>query len=157
MIRRHSVPMAHTSPQQFLAALRSSRFFSAAQLADLESEHPVADADTAEFIQELVERKWLTAYQADQILAGFGDGLVLGQYCILDRLGEGGMAQVYKAEHILMKRPVAMKVIAARPWSDPEHGFGTLEASWHPEEAISPLGAAAQREQSDPGAIDRFH
>src|SRR6516225_3673384 len=138
MIRRHSAPMALTSPQQFLAALRGTRIFSAAQLAELESEYTAFDQAIAAWVPQLIERGWLTAYQAEQVLSGFGDDLILGQYCILDRLGEGGMAQVYKAKHILMKRPVAMKIIAAKPWSDPERGYTTSENSGQFEEAITP-------------------
>jgi serine/threonine-protein kinase len=149
--------MALTSPHQFLAALRSSRVFTAAQLVDFESEQANSDADITEWVCKLVERRWLTGYQAEQVLAGFGDGLILGQYCILDRLGEGGMAQVYKAEHVLMKRLVAMKIIAARPWNDPEHGFANLETGWHSEEAVVLGGWTARGEQTDPGAINRFH
>src|SRR5215831_2562359 len=144
MIRRHSAPMALTSPQQFLAALRSSRLFSAAQLVEIEAENPDADSDVVLCTKRLVERAWLTQYQVDQILAGFGDGLVLGQYRILDRLGEGGMAQVYRAEHVLMKRQVAMKVIASQPWSDPKHGLYSLEVGWQAEEAVSAMGKVSQ-------------
>jgi serine/threonine-protein kinase len=157
MIRRNSATMAITSPQQFLAALRSSSIFTAAQLAELESEQAVADLDTADWVRALVERKWLTEYQAEQVLSGNGDGLILGQYCILDRLGEGGMAQVYKAEHILMKRPVAMKIIAARPWNDPDHGFADLDNGRHYEEAITPHGRTVPERQIDLNAVDRFH
>jgi serine/threonine-protein kinase len=157
MIRRLSAPMALTSPQQFLSALRTSRIFTAAQLAELESEHTDVDRDTADWVRMLVERRWLTEYQAGQILAGNGDGLILGQYCILDRLGEGGMAQVYKAEHILMKRPVAVKIIAARPWNDPEHGFADLDYGRQYEEAVTPRGRRSTDRQMDLDAVDRFH
>jgi serine/threonine-protein kinase len=34
-----------------------------------------------------------------------------GQYRLLDRLGSGGMGEVYRAEHVLLKRPCAMKLI----------------------------------------------
>src|SRR5262245_60680895 len=60
---------------------------------------------------ELVLRGWLTKYQADQLLCGNGKSLVLGQYVLLERLGEGGMGQVFKAHHRLMRRVVALKII----------------------------------------------
>jgi serine/threonine-protein kinase len=157
MIRRQPAPMAIISPQQVFSALRASRLFTAAQLAAIESIH--AGCDEADVLLDaLVCQGMLTAYQVEQIRIGFGDSLVLGQYAIVDRLGEGGMAQVYKAEHIIMKRQVALKVIATRPWNDPEHAFApSEETGWSREDVITPRQSSPQREQSEPNAIDRFH
>ena len=54
----------------------------------------------------LVEKKMLTAYQAQQTYSGKGQSLVLGNYVILDKLGQGGMGIVFKAEHKRMERVV---------------------------------------------------
>ena len=59
----------------------------------------------------LVDHRLLTEYQADRIRAGTTYGLVLGNYRVLDRLGAGGMAVVFKAEHMQMRRVVAIKVV----------------------------------------------
>ena len=62
--------------------------------------------------RELVRQKKLTAYQAKELYAGRGRSLVLGNYMILDKLGQGGMGLVLKAEHRRMERVVALKVLS---------------------------------------------
>jgi hypothetical protein len=47
--------------------------------------------DGEQLAKELVRLKKLTAYQAQQIYVGKGRSLVLGEYVILDKLGQGGM------------------------------------------------------------------
>src|SRR5207302_11318902 len=66
----------------------------------------------AELPDRLVEHGLLTAYQASRLRAGREYGLVLGHYRVLDRLGAGGMGVVYKAEHTLLRRLVAVKVLS---------------------------------------------
>lgn len=47
------------------------------------------------------------------------DARQLGQYKLGEKLGEGGMGEVYIAEHKLLKRPCALKTIRAEVGSDP--------------------------------------
>ena len=63
------------------------------------------------FIQELIESKLLTKFQAEQIIAGKGESLAFGKYIIQEKLGAGGMGQVYKAYHPEAAKLVAIKVI----------------------------------------------
>jgi molecular chaperone DnaK len=60
---------------------------------------------------ELVRRGKLTKYQAGRIASGRPHGLVLGKYVIQDKIGEGGMGEVFIAEHLRMKRPVVVKIL----------------------------------------------
>ena len=65
------------------------------------------------FAQVLVRQEKLTQYQATRLLAGASDRLVLGDYVILDKLGAGGMGEVFKARHRHMDRLVAIKILPA--------------------------------------------
>jgi serine/threonine-protein kinase len=69
--------------------------------------------------KELLQRGWLTPYQANQLLQGRGPDLVLGQYVLLERLGQGGMGQVFKARHQRLHRIVALKLIRKERLADP--------------------------------------
>ncbi|HEY2414388.1 MAG TPA: bifunctional serine/threonine-protein kinase/formylglycine-generating enzyme family protein, partial [Pirellulaceae bacterium] len=67
---------------------------------------------------ELVRAGKLTKYQALQLLKGKPKSLSFGEYSILDKIGQGGMGQVMKAEHRRMKRQVALKLISPEMLED---------------------------------------
>jgi serine/threonine protein kinase len=56
----------------------------------------------------------LTRFQAEQLLAGKTNGFVFDNYKILEQLGQGGMARVFKAEHQTMGRVVALKILSPK-------------------------------------------
>ncbi|MBI3410723.1 MAG: serine/threonine protein kinase [Planctomycetes bacterium] len=76
-------------------------------------------ADARGLAQELVRREWLTPFQVYQLAQGKGATLVLGQYLLLDRLGEGAMGQVFRAKQRSLQRIVAVKVIRKECMSNP--------------------------------------
>ncbi|MFN7813155.1 MAG: serine/threonine-protein kinase [Planctomycetia bacterium] len=67
----------------------------------------------------LVKQRILTRFQAREMLAG-RRRFRLGQYTVLDEIGRGGMGQVFLAEHALMGREVAVKVLP-RARATPEY------------------------------------
>ena len=99
--------------EHFLQTLMESRLLGSPQLNAFLAERPgLHSDDTAVLADALLAQGLITNYQMRWLLAGEPFGLVLGNYRVLDWLGQGGMGVVYKAEHIHMKRPVALKVLA---------------------------------------------
>jgi serine/threonine-protein kinase len=109
------MPIPH--PAELLAFLQGQGFLTLPQVQQMSG--AVQSGDARALGRELVARNWLTAFQANQLLAGRGTDLLLGPYRISDRLGEGGMGQVFKAYHTAMDRVVALKVIAKDRVSNP--------------------------------------
>ena len=60
----------------------------------------------------------MTKYQAGRIRAGTLFGLILGSYRVLERIGAGSMGVVFKAEHLSLRRQVAIKVLPLSPEHD---------------------------------------
>ena len=60
----------------------------------------------------------LTHFQAEQLLQGRWKRFHIGKYKVLERIGVGGMGQVFLCEHKLMKRRVAVKVLPAAKAKD---------------------------------------
>jgi len=75
--------------------------------------------EPAELAEDLVRKRWLTLFQAKEIFLGRARELLLGAYVLLDRLGEGGMAVVYRARHRAQERIDALKVIRPECLHDP--------------------------------------
>lgn len=80
---------------------------------------PKASPQSAEELAlELVRHKKLTKFQAEEVSKGKGKSLVLGNYVVMEKIGAGGMGQVFKARHRVMERLVAVKVLPSELTKD---------------------------------------
>jgi serine/threonine-protein kinase len=95
----------------FLAHLQRSSLLSSPELEALRGRMPRTERGRV-IARALVEWGLLTKFQAELLLAGRTSGFILGQYRILDEIGQGGMGRVFKAIHQTMNRVVALKILA---------------------------------------------
>jgi eukaryotic-like serine/threonine-protein kinase len=91
--------------------LRASGLLEKTQLEQLARLPEAKDPDPRALARQVLQRGWLSRFQLNLAAQGKAADLVVGPYVLLDRLGEGGMGQVYKARHRHMGRVVALKVI----------------------------------------------
>ena len=118
-----AAPIATVSVQQMCNALARSRLMSPDDVRTVyrqfqeEAKENAEDADL--FRKFLVSKNLLTEYQAALISRGHSDNFFLGPYKILDRIGKGRMAGVYKAVHNL-GQIVAIKALPPSKAKDPK-------------------------------------
>ena len=108
--------MSKQRADSFVNLVRASRLVDDDQLdrtlAELQREAggmPVNNA--GQIAVRLVDQGLLTQWQSDRLREGRHKGFFLGKYKLLGHLGTGGMSSVYLAEHLLMHRRVAIKVL----------------------------------------------
>ncbi|WP_435011048.1 serine/threonine-protein kinase [Tundrisphaera lichenicola] len=99
--------------QQFLTTVQSSGLLGRARLdsslRELGGSGTPIDAPT--FARALVKQGLLTEWQSGKLLEGVQQGFFLGKHKLLRHVASGGMSSVYEAEHLLLHRRVALKVL----------------------------------------------
>jgi serine/threonine protein kinase/tetratricopeptide (TPR) repeat protein len=123
----------------FLDCVRKSEIIEPQRLQGyldrLKTESPLGD-DPTELAQRMVRDGLLSRLHAQQFLSGKFRGFIInGKYKVLELIGCGGMGKVFLAEHILMKRPVAIKVLNV----DKGHQPAALERFYREARAIVSL------------------
>src|SRR5262245_35392571 len=112
--------MAIASIGSLLDVLRQYRLLASDRVAELMIEFQTRYGEARPLAKTLVQRGWMTVFQVNQVMTGRAADLVLGPYHLLDRLGEGGVSQVYKARHAEHGWVVVLKVIRPELLTNPE-------------------------------------
>ena len=98
--------------EEFLKLITKSGIVEAKTLATfLDGRTLDAAASARVLADEMVESGVLTHFQTEQLLQGKWRGFTIGRYKYLERIGIGGMGQVFLCEHIHTRRRVAIKVL----------------------------------------------
>jgi serine/threonine-protein kinase len=108
--------MAKLTVKNFIDIVRRSRLVEEERLAQAVSDFKkksgdLAPEDPAGLADFLIDEGLLTSWHTEKLLEGKYKGFFLGKYRLLGHLGTGGMSSVYLAEHVLMQRRVAIKVL----------------------------------------------
>src|SRR6266699_3469191 len=104
--------MTIDSVATLVETLRYEHLLAQDQLAQLTEEGLAGFDGPQSLAKHLVQLGWLTVYQINHLFEDRAQDLVIGPYCIRDRLGEGGVSEVYKAWDLI--RQVASGLQYAR-------------------------------------------
>jgi tRNA A-37 threonylcarbamoyl transferase component Bud32 len=112
--------MALDSVAHLVQLLRQYRVLEPAQDGELAGNLLPLFAEPKALARELVRRGWLTPYQVNALFQGRAGELLLGHYVLLERLGAGGMGEVFKARNCSLGLVVALKLIRKERLGNPD-------------------------------------
>src|SRR4051812_40594713 len=111
---------APATADDFLDIVRKSNQVDCARLDAFLGSRPSARMpEPRKLAVSLIRAGVITLFQAEQFLLGKHKGFALGGYRIVERIGMGGSGTVYLAEHQVMRRWVAIKVLPTGLAADP--------------------------------------
>ncbi len=99
---------------QFLEAIEKCGLIANPEIDNIRRSILPQCGNLEEFARALIATGHITKFQATVISLGRAHKLALGNYLLVRKIGSGGMGDVFLAEHRLMKRKVALKILAAK-------------------------------------------
>src|SRR5688500_3998781 len=102
-----------------IALLRQNQLLNAERMVECDRDQ-ANFSDPRVLAKHLVRLGWLTTFQVNQLFLGRGKELVIGNYRILDPIGQGGVSQVYKAWDTKRQCIAAVKVVRPDLLANPE-------------------------------------
>ncbi len=124
--------------ESFINVVKQSRLVDKERLAKLleQFRQNGVDMNNSRAIgNALVEAEAVTAWQCDKLLEGKHKGFFLGKYRLMSLLGKGGMSSVFRADHVLMRRTCAIKVLPVKRVKDSSY----LERFYREAQAVASL------------------
>jgi serine/threonine protein kinase len=113
--RQTEVPDKALTAEQFLRCVLRSELLSREDLqAALANVASAWRDDPAALADHLVRAGKLTRFQANKLLRGIAQGMILGPYRVLAPLGRGGMAKVFLVRDTRNDQLVALKILPPR-------------------------------------------
>jgi serine/threonine-protein kinase len=103
--------MSIENVETLLHVIRRVGLLTAPQIEQVTQELVPLYDDPLALGQYLVEIDWLTSFQLHLLFEGHWNELRVGPYFVMDRLGEGGVSEVFKAWDTERGRLVALKVL----------------------------------------------
>ncbi len=107
-VRARTTPEGLATFDEFAAALLEIGLIDSAELKRYGADSSIGVLGLS---RRLVKAGLLTAYQAAAIYQKKSRGLLIGNYLILDKVGQGGMGKVFKARHRKLRRLGALKML----------------------------------------------
>jgi serine/threonine-protein kinase len=103
------------SLDEFVRSLTETGILPPDEITSLVNSLPVdrTRVNVEKLARDLVRKQKITRFQASVIFRGQSRGLRIGEYVVLDKIGSGGMGQVFKAKDRRTGKLLALKLLRA--------------------------------------------